>query len=301
MTPARRPTFAVSVYDVTAPDLIAVARAAEGAGFDALWLGEHVVQPGSHRSEHPSHHGSDAQADTHYPRIVTSNTRLLDPLVALAAVAGATERIRLGTAVYLMPLRHPLLTARAVATVAAVAPDRFRMGVGVGWLEEEFEALGVPFAGRGARHEEAVAVVRAALAGGPFTHLGDHFSIGTVQVVADRVDVPIIMGGNSATALRRAARLADGWFASGNPTRDEAVSLVQELESLCQAAGRAEPLCCHVRVPAFDPDVVPSYLEAGLTNLVFWAQDICPPGAEPGPAFAEAARRLGISKPIRSP
>ena len=225
----RRPTFSVSVYDLTATELIDIARTAEAAGFDGLWLGEHVLQPIGYGSIHPSHAASEP-ADSRYPTIVSPSTRLLDPLVALAAAAAVTNHIRLGTAIYLLPLRHPLLTARAVATLTGLAPGRFSLGVGAGWLEEEFQALEIPFRGRGARHEEALRVLRAALAGGPFDHDGDCFRFQTVQVSPDPVPVPLVLGGNSRAALRRAALLADGWFASGNPAFEDAAALVDQLD-----------------------------------------------------------------------
>jgi probable F420-dependent oxidoreductase len=290
-------TFGVCAYDVSSADLVDIAQAAEAAGFDSLWLGEHVLLPQQYRSAHPTHSGAVDESDTHYPKIVEESTRLLDPLIALAAVAATTTRLRLGTAIYLLPLRHPLLTARAVLTLGEIAAGRFMLGVGAGWLEEEFGALQVPFQERGSRHEEAIEVLRAAFAGGSFEHDGTHFQTGPVQIASAPVRIPIVMGGNSLPALRRAARLGDAWFASGNPSLEDAVDLDRRLEELRIEAGRPEPLECYVRIGEFDPGQVERYVAAGLNNLIFWAQDICPAGADRGPAFASAARRLGIEPP----
>ena len=107
-------------------------------------------------------------------------------------------------------------------TLQGVAGGRFMLGVGSGWLEEEFDALGVPFAERGARFDETLAVLRAAWAGGELEGAGPHYPFARVLVTAEPVRVPLILGGNTDRALRRTARLADGWFSSGNPTFDEA-------------------------------------------------------------------------------
>jgi probable F420-dependent oxidoreductase len=283
----------VSLYDITVDRLLAVGRAAEAAGFDSVWLGEHLVLPVAYRSAHPSHSAAADATDSHYPRVVHEQTRLADPMVALAALAASTVRVRLGTAIYLLPLRHPLVTARAAATLQQAATGRFLLGVGAGWLQEEFDALDVDFAGRGRRHLESVELVRAALAGGPIDYDGEVFSTHGVQVSPDAVHVPIVMGGNSPVALRRAARLADGWFASANPTFEQAVEMRDTLKREAASAGRQLPEC-FVRTGRFEPAEVGRYADAGFENLVFWAQDICPPGRDPDEAFAEAAARLGI-------
>jgi probable F420-dependent oxidoreductase len=289
--------FGVSVYNVRPAELVAVGRAAEEAGFDSLWLGEHVVLPCDYETEHPTHHGEHRHEKTHFAKIVDPDTELTDPWVGLSALAAVTERIRLATGIYILPLRHPLLTARAAATLADLSGDRFLLGVGSGWLHEEFAALDIPFSGRGGRHEEAIEVLRAAFTGGPFEHQGQHFSFRKVQVSPRPVAVPLVLGGNTEPALRRAARLADGWFASGNPPFDEARRLRRRLAELCAERGSDVPPC-YVRVPTFDPSVVEGYAAAGFDQVIFWAQDICPPGSDDlAAAFLQAAEQLGASCP----
>lgn len=286
--------YGVSAYDVSASHLMSIARAAENAGFDTLWLGEHVVLPVEYESAHPSHRGAEDTADTHYPRVVHADTKLLDPMVALAAVAAATTRLRLATGIYLLPLRHPLLTARAAATLSELSAGRFMLGVGAGWLEEEFKSLGVEFTERGRIHEECISVLQAALKGGPVSWTGGYFEFDAVQVTPGAVTVPLVLGGNSEVALRRAARMADGWFSSGNPSFEEAVELRSKLLEMCASLSRPVAPDCFVRIGHFDPTVAGRYAEAGFENVVFWAQDICPPGADPERAFSAAARELGI-------
>ena len=122
--------FGLSVYDITAAELTELAMAAEAAGFESLWLGEHVLMPVNYRSVHPTREPEQEQA----ARIVGPDTRLVDPLVALAGAAARTTRLQLGTAIYLLPLRHPLTVARAVLTLHELSGGRLLFGAGVGWL-----------------------------------------------------------------------------------------------------------------------------------------------------------------------
>ena len=218
----------LSVYDIAPRELVELAKAAETAGFRTLWLGEHVVLPVDYRAEHPASSSPDNTA--HIARIIDPATQLLDPLIALGAVAAATDRLQLATGIYLLPLRHPLAVARMTLTLQGLAGGRFMLGVGSGWLEEEFAALGVPFDERGARFDEALTVLRAAWAGGELANAGPHYPFDRVMATPVAVDVPLVLGGNTERALRRAARLADGWFSSGNPTFDEAVRLRARLD-----------------------------------------------------------------------
>ncbi len=169
-----------------------------------------------------------------------------------------------------LPLRHPLAVARSTCTVQEIAGGRFMFGVGVGWLTGEFDALGVPFDERVDRFLEAIAVLRAAWAGGEVRHEGRHFAVSGVQVTARRTDVPLILGGNTHRALRRAAQLGDGWFSSGTPPLDEAVRLRDELLRLRREAddeaGAERPFELVVRVEGRDPSVLRRYAEPGSTT-----------------------------------
>ncbi len=296
-----RVRFGISAYDVSVSRLVDVAQAAEAAGFEHLWLGEHLIDPGYYASKHPAgtKGGADAgglsPGDFRTRRIVEASTQLVDPLVALAAVGARTSRIRLATGIYLLALRHPLVTARAAATLQEVSGGRFMLGVGAGWLREEFSALGVPFAERASRVEESVAILRKAWRGGRFDYRGRHFCFEDVQVCPEPVNVPLVTGGNSPGALRRAARIADGWFSSATPTFEEAVELRDALAAHCRAEGT--DVECHVRVRHPTPEVVGRYVEAGFKSLVFWAQDVSPPGADTYEQFRKVARSLGIPSP----
>jgi probable F420-dependent oxidoreductase len=288
----------LTAYDMDASDLVELATAAEKVGFASLWLGEHLVLPVGYSSTHPTKKEGGEQH--HTGPIVAPDTRLVDPLVALSAAAAATTTLELGTAIYLLALRHPLVTARAVATLQEVSSGRFLLGVGTGWLVEEFEALGIPFDQRVRRFDESVQLVRTALAGGPFEHDGDHFSTGHVQLTPEPIEVPLVFGGNTEVALRRAARTADGWFASGTPQFEDALRLRDRLCELHRESGRTEPFRCWMRVAGCSSDVVARYRAAGFEDILVWADQVWPEKAsleEKREAIAGAADALGLQPP----
>jgi probable F420-dependent oxidoreductase len=262
----------LSVYDLRADELVELAAAADELGFDSLWLGEHLLNPVGYASEHPSH--GTAAHEHHTGPIVASTTELVDPLVALAAAAARTTRLRLATGIYLLPLRHPLLTARAVATLHDVSGGRFLLGVGAGWLREEFDALDVPFDGRGQRVEESISVLRSALSGEPFTHVGKVFRLAPMQVTTRPTMVPIVCGGNTEVALRRAALLGDAWFGSGTPSLAQAVAMRARIHEIRDAHGRTDPFRTYVRVARRDPGLLADYRRAGLDDIVVWADQV---------------------------
>ena len=283
--------FGISVYDVTASEVVEIAVAAEAAGFDSLWLGEHLLLPAGYDAVHPTKVAAEERAAP----IVAAETRLTDPLLALAAAAARTERIHLATGIYLANLRHPLVTARAAVTLQDLAGGRFVLGVGAGWLREEFEALGVPFAARGARLEEGLGILRRAWRGGVFDHHGEFFDFAPVQVTAAEVHVPLILGGNTAPALRRAARWGDGWFSSANPSLPEAVAYRDQLQAWRREQPDDRPFSVYVRVADPVPADVVRYADEGFDHLVFWAHELCPPGSDRWARMGPAAERLGVA------
>ena len=285
----------LSVYNISAADLVDLAVAADELGFESLWLGEHIVLPLDYGSEHPT---TGATAHRHHSGpIVDPSTILVDPLVALSAAAAATKRIKLATGIYLLPLRPPLITARMTATLHDVARGRFLLGVGSGWLEEEFDAIGVPFAERGSRYEEAIEILRLAWSGEPFRFEGRHFRNGLVQLSEAPVAVSLILGGNTERALRRAALKADGWFASGTPAFADAVRWRDRLVQLRNENGGSGEFPVWVRVPKPDPDDIARYRQAGLDRVLVWADQVWPATgdlASKRASLADAAALLGV-------
>ena len=187
--------------------IAAMARRIETAGFASAWVSDHVVMP--------------ERIDSHYP--FASDGRATWPLddpwydavVTLAMAAAATERIELGVAVLVLPLRHPVVFAKEIASLDALCRGRVALGIGAGWLSEEFDALNVPFDTRGARFDEWITLLRACWTGRPDAFDGTHYQLpfGVRCFPTPAHQVPLLVGGISTTALRRAAHQGQGWVA----------------------------------------------------------------------------------------
>ena len=180
--------------------LTTLARSAEEAGFESLWTVEHVAVPKGYQSAYPY------STDGRMPGPVESP--IPDPFVWLAYAAAVTTRIKLATGVLILPQRHPFYVAKEAATLDQLSKGRVLLGIGVGWLEEEFKALGIDFASRGARTDEAI---RDLWSGDPSTVAGGHFAWPPVESKPKPVSgrIPIVIGGHSKAAARRAARLGE--------------------------------------------------------------------------------------------
>jgi len=204
---------------------------AERLGFESVWLPEHLMfTTKMSRSPHPG--------ETHPP--VPPDTPIFDAFAYLAFLAGKTDRLRLGTHVYNLGLRHPFIAARAVQTLDIVSGGRFEFGIGASWLEEEWIAAELDFATRGRRVDEALEVCKHLWADDDVSHHGEFFSFdGAVFVpkCVQRPWPPILVGGESAAALRRAARAGDGWIGMSHDFESGAAQITR-LRELLDAAGR---------------------------------------------------------------
>jgi probable F420-dependent oxidoreductase len=211
----------------------AVAAGAEAAGFATLWAGEHVVMVDDGASRYP--YAPDGRI------AVPAQADWLDPLITLSFAAAATSTIRLATGVLLLPEHSPLLLAKQVASLDVLSRGRLSLGVGVGWSREEFDALGVPFERRGARADEYLAAIRTVWRDDLASYAGEFVSFSGVRVnprpVRDR-RIPVVVGGNSDAALRRAARLADGWYGFNLEGIEHVRERIQLLRHACARAGR---------------------------------------------------------------
>ena len=190
----------------TGADYIRVAQHAETLGYHSIWLGDHIVIPEQIAAPYPyTKDGSVGFA---------RNCPWPDPFVLLAAIGVATKTILLGTSVVIVPYRNPLHVAKAVATVDLVSRGRYQFGVGIGWLKEEFDALGEPFSERAARTREYLQVMKALWSGETASFQGKYFSFPTLHsnpLPVQKPHPPIIFGGESTPALKRIADLGDGW------------------------------------------------------------------------------------------
>ncbi len=184
-----------------------IARIAEEVGFDSVWGGEHVVFPATIDSKYPY------SADGAVP--ATKDTVIPDPLIWLAYVAAAAPTLRLGTCILILPQRNPVVLAKELATLDHLSGGRVELGIGVGWMKEEFDALGVPWEQRGKRTDEYVAAMRTIWSGQDVEFHGDFVDfepLTSTPPPAQGANIPIVVGGDTPAALRRAARLADGYF-----------------------------------------------------------------------------------------
>ena len=194
------------------PEAMRLAKAAEAAGFESLVVVEHVVWPTNYASRYPYSPTGRLPGGP--------DTKLPDPLIWMAFALAATTRLRCFTGILILPQRNPVVLAKELATLDYMSGGRLDLGIGVGWLKEEFEALGVPFAERGARTDEHIAAMRALWEKDDASYKGRFVSFEGMSCnpkpVAGRV--PIHIGGHSEVAAKRAARLGDGFFpATGSP------------------------------------------------------------------------------------
>jgi probable F420-dependent oxidoreductase len=207
----------------------------------------------------------------------------------LGAMAAVTERIHLRTGVHLALLRHPITVARAAATTALLSGNRLELGVGVGWLAQEYEVFGVDFTRRGAMLDELVVALRALWHHGPVEHHGTFWDLGPMHLepAPDR-PIPILIGGRSDAAHRRAARLGDGYLMSGAGL-EEALETADRINALRAEYGRAgEPFAIHATAPdARTPDDFARLRDHGMASVTVspWA-----PGAD------LAARLAGMER-----
>jgi probable F420-dependent oxidoreductase len=215
--------------------LVRLARRAEERGVDSVWVSDHLVAPTGVRSIYPYDRRPDAR-----PGDMGVIEHFYEPVTTLAYLAGATRRIRLGVSAYVVPYRPALVTAKQIASLDALSGGRVILGAGVGWLREEFEALGVPFARRGRRTDEYLAACRALWTDDVASYDGELVRVPPVRSAPKPAQrpLPVWIAGNSAAARARAARLGDGWHAI-DLSPAELAPLVADLERRMAAAGRA--------------------------------------------------------------
>ncbi|MAT94627.1 MAG: LLM class F420-dependent oxidoreductase [Halioglobus sp.] len=210
--------------------LVEIARAAEELGFHGLMSGDHAVYPESIAPDYPySDNGlPPMRPEDEYP----------DQTAIFAAMAAVTSRLKFTCGVYVLPLRNPHEVARAAATLAVLSDNRFILGAGVGWMKEEFDIYGVDFHRRGAITDESIEVLRKLWRGGMVEHHGEFFDFPRVQLSPAPTKQPAIyIGGSSAAALRRTARVGDGYIGAGTAPQDVA-PLLARLQSLRAECGR---------------------------------------------------------------
>ena len=242
--------FTLHFVNNTFPDLagaIRMVKLAEAAGFDSVVAVDHVVFPHSYTSVYPYAPGGRLPGGP--------GGALPDPLIWMAAMMAVTQRLRFLTGVIILPLRNPLVLAKQVATLDHMSGGRIELGIGVGWLKEEFEALGVPFEKRGKRSDEYIAAMRKLWAEDGASFAGEFVNFHEVSSNPKpmRGGVPIVIGGHSEAAARRAGRLGQGFFPSIG-TQVDILPLFDVMWRTAEQAGR-DPQS--IEIMAGCPDLLP--------------------------------------------
>ena len=215
----------------SADQLVKMAQLAESLGYESVWTFEHVIVPVNYDSKYPYNKSGNMGA--------APETNFDDPLIALAAVAASTTTLRLATGVNILSQVNPIYMAKQAASLDFMSGGRFMLGVGIGWLREEFEALGVPFERRGARFDDYVAGMRKIWSGDVVKHESDFISWQRFKSypLPIQTPLPVVMGGVAGEIFQRTAQLGNGSFApSGDPA--ELKGHIENLRQGCGAIGR---------------------------------------------------------------
>lgn len=244
--------------------MIGLARAAEKNGFESVWTFEHVIVPVDYESKYPYSTSGKMGAPPETP--------FVDPLIALTAIAAVTERIRLGTGVNILSQVSPLYMAKQAASLDFLSNGRFMLGVGIGWLKEEFDALGVPFERRGARFDDYVVAMKKVWSGEVVEHESEFLrwsGFKSYPLPVQKPHLPVIVGGSKGKVFERIARHGNGWYAPmGTP--DELEPALAALKAACDAEGRdfAEIEITCTWPPGAGRDAILALEEVGVARVV---------------------------------
>jgi probable F420-dependent oxidoreductase len=251
--------FGINFGPCASPEgAVRVARLAEQSGYDSVWTGEHVVLPDPQEPPSPA----------------PPQTSMLDPAVALSFVAANTDRIRLATGIVILPQRNPLVLAKEMASVDVLSKGRLTLGVAAGYLHQEFAALGAPFAERGARTNEAIDVMRALWTQDHPTFDGRFWSFSGIDAQPRPVQKPcppIVVGGHSAAAQRRAVERGNGWygFALDVEATAKALAVLAAAHKDCDRPAELGDLEITITPPPkVSSDDVKRYRDLGVDRLV---------------------------------
>jgi probable F420-dependent oxidoreductase len=242
-------------------ELITLAKAGDDSGWDTLTLSDHLINPVTTRSPYP--YTKDGE------RRWVMGTPWPDPWVTVGHLSAVTQHLHFLTTVYILPARTPVHVAKQVGTAAVLSNNRVRLGIGMGWMEEEFEAMGTPFKQRGKRADEMLEVMRKLWTGEVVEHHGEHFDVPALEMLpAPSAPVPVYVGGVSDIALRRAAR-NDGWV-SDLHTIDELRAIRAKLDEYRKECGRDHlPFSVFGSArDAWDMDGYRRLADAGVTHLI---------------------------------
>jgi probable F420-dependent oxidoreductase len=264
--------FGLNIVPVRPADLGAVAARAEELGFESLWTGEHVLTPVRIGGGYPGPGGRPP---------FSPDSRFLEPFSTLTYLSAVTSRVRLGTSVVILPLHAPAIIARAIVTVDVLSGGRLSLGIGMGWMREEFEAAGQDFTNRGRRADEMIGFLDRVFTEHRPAFDGEFYRLpeaGFEPKPAQRPRPPLLIGGSTPAALRRAARSGDGWIGGHQAPREvaETVARLRRLRS-AENGGDGRPFEITVLTgwgQQYDADLAAAYAAAGVDRLLVtpWAR-----------------------------
>lgn len=241
---------------------VPLARAAEEAGFDTMLIADSVAYPAESSGTYP--YSSDGA------RTFLEDKPFLEPFVLISALATVTSRLRFLTNVLKLPIRPPALVAKQATSLAVLTDNRFLLGVGLSPWPEDYQLCGVPWARRGKRMDEAIEVIRGFSTGEWFEHRGEVFEVPRAKMTpAPSRPIPIVVGGHGDAALRRAARVGDGWIYAGLAEMDELSELISRLRTFRSEQGREDtPFEIHAATMlSFSPEGVQQLEQLGVTDV----------------------------------
>lgn len=248
----------------TAEQMIEVCKHAEAAGIESVWTFEHVVVPVDYDSKYP--YAKSGKMG------IAPEGWFVDPLISLAHVAAATKTLRLGTGINILPQTNPLLFAKQAASIDVLSGGRLTLGLGLGWLAEEYQAMGTPFERRGARFDDYLAAMKKVWSGDVVDHESEFLSwhdFKSYPTPAQKPHPPILIGGTTRKTLERVARSADGWYAPSDSLDDLALQ-IRELRNIAEQAGRpfdSIDITINWRFGK-NADALPAYEALGVTRAV---------------------------------
>lgn len=252
--------FTTSIAMVDPSFMVPLAVAAEESGFDTIILPDSICYPEHSDSSYP--YSPDGTRD------FLETKPFIDPLIAVTAMAAATERIEFCTGVLKLPIRNPVLFAKEVTSVAVMTGNRFHLGVGTSPWPDDYEVVGLPWAGRGRRFEECIEIVRGLCTGEYFGFSGEFYEFPSIKLnPAPTEPVPILIGGHADINVKRAAEMSDGWMPAGM-AEDQLRTIIGRLGELRKEAGRDQmPFQIHATtMDSFSVDGVRRLEELGVTH-----------------------------------
>ena len=280
-------TFAESMTDPSY--YLPLAQACEDAGWDSFLVPDSICYPEVSDSTYP--YTPDGN------REFLEDKPFLEPFSLIPAMGAVTETLRFTTFVVKLPIRHPVLVAKQAATVAVMTDNRFGFGVGLSPWPEDYEICGVPWERRGKRMDEMIEIIKGLTAGGYHEHHGEIFDIPSIKICPVPTEpLPVLIGGHADVALRRAARLCDGWMHAGSEP-ERLPAMIERLHELRREYGREdEPFEIHViSLDGYSADGCKRLEELGVTDVIVGFRDAyqVPQDTEPLQAKVDALRMFG--------